>query len=390
MKDKIYAVELAFDKAPSDVCKQASERTQDSRELYRAFGENNGSYFILRTCCRIAVFTTASCPGKTIHFFESLGIEKKYVRTRKNQEAVELLLKIAAGLKSPNIGENEILHQLKNVLKEASLLKTIDVTLRKLLQKGIETGRRVRSETAILKNNLSYPAVIHKILKEKNVLINGEEFLIIGNGKLGNSCIKYFLNRGARITLATRKPESAFLWDNSIRVIPREQIAAVLSDYKVVLGAAELKKPLLSMEDITRSGKNAALFVDLGMPGNFDGKIGNHLPDSFFNLDDIFKQTRAIEQEKEMAIQQSGSIVEEETEAYIHWLKGRKAVKIINTLKEELEQIKTEEQNRLLNDLGEMDLHQKKIINSLVNRLASRIAHTHYSHIKEFVVDEQS
>ena len=43
-----------------------------------------------------------------------------------------------------------------------------------------------------------------------------------------------------------------------------------------------------------------------------------------------------------------------------------------------------------MGDFGEMDLHQKRIINDLVNRLTSRIAHTHYSHIKDFVVNEQS
>ena len=128
MKDKIYAVELAFDNAPPDICKLASEKTQDSRALYRKLADTNDSYFILKTCRRIAVFTTASCPGKTIHFFEELGIEKKHIQTRKNQEAVKLLLKIAAGLKSPNIGENEILYQLKNVLKEASFLEKLITT----------------------------------------------------------------------------------------------------------------------------------------------------------------------------------------------------------------------------------------------------------------------
>ena len=330
---------------------------------------------------------SASCPGKVIRLFEEMNIPKAYLKTFKEEEAIQHLLEIAGGLKSPNVGENEILYQLKSVLKEAASLGILDVTLRKLLHKAIETGRRIRSETEILKNNLSYPAIVHRLLKERNKDISQIRVLVVGYGKLGRSFLKYFTNRNVDVTLATRNPQQAR--ESGIKVISRDIIKNILDNFDVIIGAATTKKPLVKKDDIFTL-KSMPVFIDLAMPANFDPEIESRAPGLLFNLESIFAKVKTIKEKRSFALQQAGGIIKEETESYLHWLKGRKAVKIISTLKQELEQIKSEEHNRLLNDFGEMNLHQRKIISSLVNRLTSRIAHTHYSQIKEFVVHEQS
>jgi len=389
MKDKIFAVELSFDSTQPNICEHASKSAQDFQRLHKMLKKNDSPYFILNTCRRLTIFTSSSCPGKAFRFFEDLGIEKKHLSKFKGEDAVQHMLKIAAGLKSPNVGENEILHQLKNVLKESSRLKILDVYLRNLLQKAIETGKRIRSETTILKNNLSYPAIVHKILKEKMIAVNGKIILFIGNGKLGSNCIKYFVNKNAKVTLATRNPGNAVGFDPSVNIISRDRIVSVLANFEVVIGAASCSKPIIMKSNVEKLSDDP-IFIDLAMPVNFDPDISILGPNLLFNLEYIFEQASVLEKEKSSALQDAKRIVDEEKDTFVQWLKGRKAVKIISRLKKELEQIKSEEQNRLMDDLGEMDLHHKKIVSNVVNRLTSRIAHTQYSHIKNFVVHEHS
>jgi len=263
------------------------------------------------------------------------------------------------------------------------------LTLRKLLQKAVETGRRIRSETTIMRNNLSYPAITHKIIKENKLDAAGLKILVIGNGNLGKSCIRYFLNKNADITLATRNPEKFYDTEPALKVISRKNASNMLKDFSVIIGATTSAKVLVTADDVKNLSRKT-VFVDLAVPGNFDPEIKNMPSAKYFDLEYIFHKASIIKEEKDNALGQADRIIEEEEDAYIHWLKGRKAVKIISTLKEELEIIKMEEKSRFHDDFGGMDLHQKKIINNLVNRLTSRIAHIHYSHIKDFVVHEQS
>lgn len=389
MKDKIFAVELSFDTAPRDISELASGHVQDIKGLHEKLERHANPYFILGTCQRLTVFASSSCPGKLIHFFEELNIAKKYLKVLKGDKAVQHLLAIAGGLKSPNIGENEILHQLKNVLKESNKQEILDVSLQKLLHKAIETGKRIRTETSILKNNLSYPGIAYKILKERGLELDGKNVLVIGNGKLGKSCINYFLNKKALLTLATRNPGKKADLKENVKVISRDEITNHLSKFDVIIGAASTKKQLIT-KSMFKNISDVPVFIDLAMPANFDPSIQLLKNNTLFNLEYIFEKGQDLKLAKSAALREANKIVAEETESFVHWLKSRKAVRIISTLKKELELIKNEEQTRLLENLGEIDFQQKKMIDNLVNRLTSRIAHTHYSHIKNFVVHEQS
>lgn len=389
MKDNIFAVELSYDTAPENICDIMSKSAQDINYLHDLVKQNGVPYFIVNTCRRFTVFTTSSCPGRSIRFFESLNVGKKYLKIFKAEKAVQHLLEIAGGLKSPNLGEHEILHQVKNVIKESEALNILDVNLKKLLQKAIETGKRIRTETNILQNNLTYPAIVNKILKEQNQNVAGQEILVIGNGKLGNSLVKYFLVKKARLTLATRSAQDKTKPDKSVKIISREEITKYLSTFQIVIGAAGTKKLIITKKQVIGL-KNKPLFIDLAIPANIDPEINTPGNQILFNLDYIFKDSIYNKNENSTAVKQAENIVMDETEAFLRWQKSRKAVGIINTLKEELNQIKSEEQKRLLADLGDIDLHQQKVITSLINRLTSRIAHTHYNHIKNFVVNGYS
>lgn len=390
MKVKIFGVELASNSSPKAVFEKVSKKAQDIQGLYYKFSKNNSPFFILSTCQRLALFTVGTCPGKSIHFFEELGVKKKYLNTYKKDGAAEYLFSISAGLQSANIGESEILNQLKNTLYEARQNKSLDAILQKLLQKAIEVGKKVRTETSIVNNNESYPAIINKLLLKNFKEITSKNILVIGNGKLGNSCIHYFLNKKNSITLATRNPKKIDpLLEDRTLVIPRDNIKNVLFSFDIVIGAASLVDPILTTNNFQNNKRNIFL-VDLGSPANFSQDISGIDQVTLYSLEDIFRIGRKIKHEKVQSIEDANKIINLETHEFSNWLKSRKAAKIIHTLKEELEQIKSEEHVRRLNDLSDLDIQQQKIVEMMVERLTSRIAHTHYSHIKDFVVNDQS
>ncbi|MEX0595771.1 MAG: glutamyl-tRNA reductase, partial [Candidatus Paceibacterota bacterium] len=75
--------------------------------------------------------------------------------------AVEQLFKVASGLESMVLGEEQILGQVKEAFRYAQTIKLTDCIISRLFIKAIEAGKRVRTETHINRGaaSISYAAV---------------------------------------------------------------------------------------------------------------------------------------------------------------------------------------------------------------------------------------
>lgn len=389
MYNKIFGVELTNNDSTKNLLGHISGIAQNKNKLHNDIKQGEFPYFVLNTCRRFVLFTSTNCPGKLIRFFENNGVAKKYLNIYRKEKAIVHLLEIAAGLKSPNVGENEILHQLKNQLDEAREFGSLDAILENLVQKAIRVGKRVRAETSLSKNTLSYPALIFKILQSHFSNIAEKRLLVLGSGKLGQKCINYFVNKGTVVTIATRnKQRLKKAINKKINIISRNELTANLHEYDIFIGAASVTDELLKTNHFSEIQQKQVL-IDLGMPANFEPAIKQLSPTKhLYNLCDIFRVSLPEKTKKNREIGKAHKIIEQEKGLFIEWLKNRRAAKIISALNEEIEQIKLDEKNQIISKIKDIDPDQIKLIDLVVHRLSARIAHKHYEHIKNFVAHE--
>jgi len=86
--------------------------------------------------------------------------------------------------------------------------------------------KKVRSKTGLMKNSLSYPAVVNLLLKEQFDSLNDKNVLVIGNGKLGRSFIQNYINKGSNVFLATRNPNNIKeYFEGKVTAFQREEIS---------------------------------------------------------------------------------------------------------------------------------------------------------------------
>src|SRR5437016_10430824 len=111
---------------------------------------------ILQTCNRVELFLDAKDPKeiRNIMLREwaletkfKLGELNRLVDAREGKSVVEYLVRLAAGLESMLIGEDQIVGQLKNSLAEALSDNSASPLLEDIVHRAIAVVARIRDQT---------------------------------------------------------------------------------------------------------------------------------------------------------------------------------------------------------------------------------------------------
>jgi glutamyl-tRNA reductase len=110
--------------------------------------------------------------------------------------------------------------------------------------------------------------------------------LILGAGEMGERALLAFLSRGdCRVLLANRTNSRALALGKvpAVTAIPWEAWEAHMSTADVIVGCTGAQSPLVVPKQFSSDRSGPQLFIDLGLPRNFDSNIeqvpGIHLVD---------------------------------------------------------------------------------------------------------------
>lgn len=121
-------------------------------------------------------------------------------------EAVRRLLRVAAGLESTSLGEDEVLHQVRLALARARDHGLREHRLQRLFETAIATGRRARAGGRARSRSLERRAA-------EWLAGQGEvrTVLVVGAGHMGRALAAEAARLGAQTTVATRRPSGGQL-----------------------------------------------------------------------------------------------------------------------------------------------------------------------------------
>lgn len=304
----------------------------------------------------------------------------QYLFIHEQDEAIDHLFRVTAGIDSMVLGETQILGQVKSSFLAGQEIGTTGTVFNQLFKQAVTLAKRAHSETAIGENavSVSYAAVelgkkIFGSLKNKHVVI-------LGAGKMGELAIKNLQGSGAdRITVINRTFEKAEVLADKFggTAKPLNQLQCALLEADILIsstGSTDFVIDLELMQFVEKLRKGKPLFmVDIAVPRDMDPRIGDLQNVFLYDIDDMQGIVEANLAERERAARQIAGMIEDEAEQFNDWLGTLGVVPVISALREKALAIQAETMESIENKMPDLTAREKKILNkhtkSIINQL---------------------
>jgi glutamyl-tRNA reductase len=255
---------------------------------------------ILQTCNRVEIylvmenyrdnnilnlwFDIAKIPSESI----------KYIEINQGKKVISHLLRLASGLESLVIGENQILGQIKRAYEYAKRYNYCNSSLALAFDRAIKTGTRIRNQTGLSKGSVSVGSMAVNLAEEYFDDLNAKKILIIGTGEAASLIAKSLRRRSVEFLVASRTYERAKAFATTVGGIPIEFEKAVLSFDKIDVIFVSTTAPyyLVTYDRISecmsqRTTKSGMMIFDLSNPRTVDDRIASIHRVKLVNIDQI-------------------------------------------------------------------------------------------------------
>lgn len=256
----------------------------------------------------------------TCHRVELYGLDEPPPplgpRLRTGVAAVSHLMRVAAGLESAIVGEDEVLHQVRDALRRAQASRHLDFRMRRLFETAIATGRRARSRRTESSGNLAQSAVAW-LSNQAN--LGGRVVVVAGAGRMGAALAHSLAGAGAIITVASRDQDRA---SRLAHVYAGEGLGLTAGAARTAGAAAiavALGGPWVELEAL--AGQDLPPIADISAPQAVPHSVRRRLNGSFLGIDELYRRSEAL---PGAYIEDAEALVERNTAEYLAWLGRRR------------------------------------------------------------------
>ena len=339
----IWMIGVDHTKADIDVRSVFSftkKKLQEAYEYFRSFREISGSV-ILSTCNRMEWWISASedaCFSPAGLLCSFLGLEEAayapYFVERRGDEAVDHFFRLAAGLESMIVGEDQILTQVGDALQLSRASYAADHVLEVLFRQGITAGKRAKTETSLSSADSSVIHTALRMLEEKGFTPAGKKCLVIGNGMMGKLSAVALMERGADVTVTVRQYHKGEVdIPRGCRLIGYTERYALLPECELVVSATSSPNVTLHCKELEALAVDHDIcLLDLAVPRDIEPEAGSLPHFTLYDIDAFHIDLRSEKFKRNLA--RAEEILAEEKAEFYNWYSGRDTVKRIQALKE--------------------------------------------------------
>ncbi|AIE84303.1 glutamyl-tRNA reductase [Fimbriimonas ginsengisoli Gsoil 348] len=244
------------------------------------------------------------------------------------------LFRVTSGLDSAVLGETEIVAQIKEAWRSGTTGPVLDL----LFQRGLETSKRIRTETELCRNVTSTGSLAVREAEHRIGSLKDRRSLVLGAGKIAERVVRELRSREScdvRIVNRTFSKADLLADKPGFEAVPFDFLHAELLEADVVFATVAATAPILSRELIgqlseARQGRPLVV-IDLGVPPNVEnGSLAIGI--DVVNLDEITAGCAENSERRMAAIPFALEILEEELGRFGAALTERAAAPTIRAL----------------------------------------------------------
>ncbi|HQR78688.1 MAG TPA: glutamyl-tRNA reductase [Actinomycetota bacterium] len=390
---------LSHRSAPLEVLEKVA--AVDTAEIVPMLGagEAVAEALLLSTCNRIEVYTEVSrfhagLEAVTGILAKAAGLAtdqlSAHLYVHYEDAAVRHAFRVASGLDSMVVGDEQILGQFREAFKAAVDSGLAGGRLHRLAQSALRLGKRVQTDTGIGRHGASVVSVALAAAADHLESLAGRHVVVLGSGSMSSLAASMAAQQGARVTIVGRTAASVHRLAAAVggRGVDLADLDAELRGAEVVVSATGATGLLVTKEHLERvltDGSRGIYFCDLALPHDIDPRVVE-LPDMHrLDLRGVGRLPAARAAAE--SVEQAEAMVLEATTDFVQRQISAKVEPVVVALRSRAEQVVTEELDGLRMRNPQLTAEQFDELARSMRRVVATLLHTPTVRMKEFAVD---
>ncbi len=349
------------------------------------------------TCNRVEVYLAGDVGGGEQafqHWLAGCGCNwdelSPHMYRKTDIDVLKHVLRVASGLDSMVLGENQILHQLKESYQAAIQAGSVGKHLHGLFQKALETGKRVRAETRISENTVSVASTSVHLAKQIFGRLQTCTALVIGAGEMATLVARHLHAQGiGRLIFTNRTAARAeeLARQFSGEAAPVERLAELMVQSDLLITSTGSPRPILGRREfvvaLAQRPFRPLFAIDIAVPRDIAPDCDDLENLYVYNIDDL---QGVVDQNLDLRRSESEkaeAIVSYEAGSYQTIVEAYSAAPLIRALRRQGENLRSAEIEKLFARFPEWSAEQRDAVDQATRALLAKWLHHPIMALKE-------
>ena len=400
---QIVNARVTYRNTPIHLLEKFTFKEADS--AHKAFLEKAGlkECVILQTCNRVEVFAAGSGIDedklRKIWAYTAGLSENDLARIEINRgkDAIMHLMRLASGLESLVVGEDQILGQVRRAFEFSRAGGYASVNLSVMFDRALKAGSKIRTTTGINKGNVSIASVAVNLAEEYFEDLRSKAILLIGTGEAASLVAKVLRRYGINFMIASRVHERAQAFADTVAGIPItfDSALEMLRVVDVIFTATVAPYHLITYDRIEKAMINrnsgSMMIFDLSNPRTVDERVATIRGVKLINLDQIAELVCKNMRSRIKEINSAENLINQEMKSVDMIIKRMKAEPVVVSVFKNVDTIRERELKKALTIIGKkVGPEEAKVVEHLSYAIVEGILSTPMNNLRKEIEESSN
>jgi len=299
---------------------------EKSRCVLSAIKDNGnvGGCVVISTCNRTELYASVRDSGDfepSQALCASLGRDYgefgHFFTERTGRQAMEHLCRVASGLDSQILGDDQVITQVREALELSRGQNCTDSYIETMFKLAVQSAKAIKTNVAL--KSLGTGSVPRQAVEKLKGIcpLTGRSAVVIGNGKMGRLVSELLLAEGMRVTVTLREYKKGNLQiPEHAETVNYSQRYAAIEKADIVVSATTSPHFTICCDELLKLARLPEVIVDLAVPRDVELSARGIPGVTLFTIDEITDEKHDLPLESLHVIEE---IIAEHVEKYYKW-----------------------------------------------------------------------
>jgi len=304
-----------------------------------------------------------------------------HLYTFYDDQAIEHLFRVSAGVDSAVLGETEILGQIKRAWQAAQTQGCVGMSLNSIFRAAVEAGKRVRTETSISRNIASVSQAAIVMAQERLGSLAGKRVLLVGAGEMGSGMALTLAGLDTQsITVMSRTQSTAAEIAGRIGadVQPFDQLGAAMAEADVIFTSTASPGTVIDVDlvsPVVAARQRDLLLLDVAMPRDVAAEVGDLSGVELCDLDAIGAFVAKGLESRAGEVDHANQILADEMTRHLSEVGKQSVAPLITSFRSQGETLRADELARQNAKLADLTEAQRAAVEDVTRAVLNKVMH---------------